>query len=65
VVFFADLNFVVPGGSAGAESATGMKKHTLDRRYNSKENISLRTSGKKGAKRSKRSHPNAAAASVE
>eukprot|EP01032_Pedospumella_encystans_P007973 gene7973-9507_t len=48
------LDFALPDGSSDTHNATGMKKHTLDRRFNSAENIQTRTN--RGAKRSKRSN---------
>jgi hypothetical protein len=46
------FDFSLPAGSAGADQPTGMKKHTLDKRFNSAENIDVRI--KRGSKRSKR-----------
>ncbi|KAJ1442027.1 hypothetical protein B484DRAFT_88151 [Ochromonadaceae sp. CCMP2298] len=46
------FDFALPAGSAGADQPTGMKKHTLDKRFNSAENIDCRI--KRGSKRSKK-----------
>jgi hypothetical protein len=48
------LDFALPDATTEGNQTGGLKKHTLDKRFNSAENLQLRTG--RGAKRSKRAN---------
>jgi hypothetical protein len=48
------LDFALPDATTEGNQTGGLKKHTLDKRFNSAENLQARTG--RGAKRSKRAN---------